>query len=231
MNTVLKNMWVRAMEHNHRNMMKLMEQDQNALFLDIGCDDGLVTTKLARAVGTKSICGVDINSVKFDEAKRRGVKCFQGDISEGLLFEDNRFDVVLANQVIEHVANIDVFLSEIFRVLKKGGYAIVSTENGSSWVNITAAVLGWQIFSLTNMSSKGLGVGNPFAMLRGKNDIASSWTHKTIFNYRGLKEIFELHGFMVENILGAGYFPLPSQVARIDVRHGHFLALKARKRG
>lgn len=225
----LKNLWVRAMDHNHRNMMALMEQNRTADFLDLGCDDGSVTVKLARAVGTASISGVDIIDAKFKDARQRGVTCFQADVTKGLPFDDGAFDVVLANQVIEHVSNIDTFISEIFRILRKGGYAIISTENGSSWSNIAAAIFGWQIFSLTNVSSKGSGIGNPFALHRGETGNVSSWTHKTIFNYRGLIEVFELHGFTVENVLGAGYFPLPSFLARIDARHGHFLAVKARK--
>lgn len=52
--------------------------------------------------------------------------------------------------MIEHVSNVDLFVSEVFRVLKKGGHAVISTENGSSWHNVFAAAMGWQIFSLTN---------------------------------------------------------------------------------
>jgi len=222
-------MWIRAMDHNHRNMMALMEQNRNAAFLDLGCDDGSVTVRLARAVGTARISGVDIIETKFVEAQERGVKCYKSDITKGLPFDDGSFDVVVANQVIEHVSNIDTFISEIFRILRRGGYAIISTENGSSWPNIAASIFGWQIFSLTNVSSKGSGIGNPFALHRGEIGNVSSWTHKTIFNYRGLKEVFELHGFTVEKVLAAGYFPFPSFLARIDARHGHFLAIKARK--
>jgi hypothetical protein len=53
--------------------------------------------------------------------------------------------------------------------------------------------------------------------------------HKFIFNYLGLKEMFEIHGFVNVEILGAGYHPLPAGLGKIDPRHAHFLALKARK--
>lgn len=230
LNEVLNKMWLKAMEHNHRNIMMLMDYDNTAKFLDLGCDDGMVTVKLSQAIGTLDIHGLDINDAKFMEAKNKGVTCFQGDITKGLPFDDNTFDVVLANQVIEHVSNIDIFISEIFRILRKNGYAVISTENGSSWSNIIAAIFGWQIFSLTNVSSLGSGVGNPLAIHRGERGNVSSWTHKTIFNYRGLKEVFELHRFTIEKIMGAGYFPLPSFIANIDPRHGHFITIKARKR-
>lgn len=50
-----------------------------------------------------------------------------------------------------------------------------------------------------------------------------------IFSYQALKEIFEVHGFKVESILGAGYFPLPSVLAKIDKMHAKWLTIKIRK--
>lgn len=43
--------------------------------------------------------------------------------------EDNTFDVVVSFQVIEHIQEDEFFLNEIFRVLKPGGMAIISTPN------------------------------------------------------------------------------------------------------
>jgi hypothetical protein len=53
-----------------------------------------------------------------------------------------------------------------------------------SW-NIFAAAMGWQIFSLTNVSAMSSGVGNPLALHHGHRRALASWTHKAIFNYRG----------------------------------------------
>jgi ubiquinone/menaquinone biosynthesis C-methylase UbiE len=131
--------------------------------------------------------------------------------------------------VIEHVSNVDLFVSEVFRVLKKGGHAVISTENGSSWHNVFAAAMGWQIFSLTNVSGLKAGLGNPFAIQRGGTPFTGTWTHKTIFNYRGLIEMFETHGFSKVTVAGAGYFPLPALLGRIDPRHSAFITVFAEK--
>lgn len=40
-------------------------------------------------------------------------------------FEDNRFDVVLCNHVLEHVNNDAIAMKEIFRVLKPGAWAVM----------------------------------------------------------------------------------------------------------
>jgi SAM-dependent methyltransferase len=134
-----------------------------------------------------------------------------------------------ANQVIEHLFNTGKFLTEIYRILRKGGYAIISTENLASWHNIFALLFGWQPFSLTNISESTLGIGNPLALHRQKKIAFSSWLHIRILAYRGLKELFEVSGFKVEKILGAGYYPLPSQFAAIDAKHSAFLTAKIRK--
>ena len=52
------------------------------------------------------------------------------------------FDVVHANQVIEHVFDLDRFVSEIKRVLAPGGRAIICTENIASWHSVAALFLG-----------------------------------------------------------------------------------------
>lgn len=137
--------------------------------------------------------------------------------------------MVHANQVIEHVADVDHFAQEVYRILKPGGHAIISTENASSWHNIFALLLGWQMFSLTNMSGKGGGIGNPFALHRGTAHEFKSWTHKTIFSLRGLSEFFGMHGFEVIKSTGAGYYPFPALLGSLDKKHSHFITILIRK--
>lgn len=43
--------------------------------------------------------------------------------------EDNSFDTVISFQVIEHIENDDLFVKEIYRVLKPGGTALIATPN------------------------------------------------------------------------------------------------------
>lgn len=222
-------MFEKAMMMNYRNILKMAGKDPSCAFLDLGCDDGKWTMCVAEQIGTKDVSGLDIVSSRLKKARKNGVRTKLADLSCKLPYNNGVFDVVHANQVIEHVPNVDMFVSEIFRVLKKGGYAIVSTENGSSWHNILAAIMGWQIFSSTNVSSKVSGIGNPLAIHKNEKHQLSSWTHKTIFNYRGLKDIFAVHGFKNGKIVGSGYYPLPAFFGRIDPRHSHFITIKAFK--
>jgi SAM-dependent methyltransferase len=197
--------------------------------LDLGCHDGEWTMQLAAKLGATEVTGVEIVDAAAQSARTRGIRVVSADLSNELPFPPAAFDLVHANQVIEHVASIDLFMMEIFRVTKPGGFVIISSENGSAWHNVFAAAMGWQIFSLTNVSAKAGAIGNPFALHRDDEPVVSSWTHKTIFNYDGFKAIFEVHGFEDVRIAGAGYHPLPAVVGKWEPRHSHFITVRARR--
>ena len=174
---MLKTFFTRIYENanqlNRRNIIALARRARTTdggrvTLLDLGCDDGVWTRKLADAVAADEMHGVEIVEEAATKAAANGVKVKQLDLSKPMTeLPSNSFDLIHANQVIEHVPSVDLFVSEVYRLLKPGGWAVVSTENGSSWHNVFAATMGWQIFSLTNVSSLKAGLGNPFAIQRG----------------------------------------------------------------
>lgn len=230
MKRFLEKIYAQAVDLNHRNIFDLFDKNKEAIFLDLGCDDGELTRLMAKSIGTSRMYGVEIIEERVKKSQENGVEVKNFDLNKNFDFEDGSVDVVHANQVIEHICNSDNFLSEIYRILKPGGYAVISTENGSSWCNIFASVLGWQIFSLTNFSNLKHGIGNPLA-LRHDGGVQSfdSWNHVRIYNIRGLKEYCEVFGFRVEEVRGAGYFPFPGFFGNLDTTHCHFMTLKIRK--
>lgn len=100
--------------------------------LDVGCHSGTFTQKLLAKVGTKKVYGVDISPGAIAAIKKR-IPFGEFKVADGinLPYEDNFFEAVFCLEMLEHVDNPIKVLSEIHRVLKKGGYAIilVPTDN------------------------------------------------------------------------------------------------------
>lgn len=229
MKHLLQNMYSNAVALNYRNIMSFFRPAPRAKFVDLGCDEGTLTLKMAKRIGTDDVYGVEIVPERAKQATAKGIKVAGFDLNGPFEYGDSTFDVVHANQVIEHLYNSDNFLAELFRILKPRGYAVISTENASSWCNLFAGLMGWQMFSLTNFSSKGQGIGNPVALHRGGEPNEASWNHVRIYNIRGLKEYFEAFGFDVRGIKGAGYFPLPGILGAVDTTHSHFITYRVEK--
>lgn len=227
----LKKLWHQAAEENNKNLTRLLEKNPKAQVLDLGCDDGeLVKKRIKKFVGSADIWGVDIDKKVLEKAKKRGIKTFRLDLNnQKLPFESNFFDVVEANQIIEHLWDTDTFLAETYRVLKPGSYFLISTENLSSWHNLFSLLLGFQAPS-QDISSK-FRPGNPFSLCQER---PRPWTaHQRVFTLFGLRKLLEGYKFKVEEIVAAGYYPLPSFLAnflvKIDPTHAAFICLKARK--
>jgi SAM-dependent methyltransferase len=155
------------------------------------------------------------------------------DLNDKLPFADDSFELVHANQVIEHVHDLDLFVTEIARVLRPGGRAIICTENLASWHNIAALMLGFMPFSLTNISSRGA-IGNPFNLASTPaGELEKSWFHTRVLTAVGLEHLLRVHDLDVVARFAAGYHPLPPRVARAlarrDVRHAAFIGVVAEK--
>lgn len=219
-----------AYVQNLNNIISCLNQNPNANLCDLGCDDGQWTMKLAEKVCTKSLFGVELVEERRSKAEAMGIAAASSDLNGPLPYRDNYFDIMHANQVIEHLSNTDLFLSEIHRTLKPGGYVIISTENLASWHNIFALVLGYMPFSLTNTTTKTAALGNPLAPHTNEEFWESAtWHHKTVFTTKGLTHLLRLHGFRIEAIKGAGYYPLGNLFATIDPFHVAFITIKAAK--
>ena len=225
-------MFAAAMELNLANVERaLRAAPAGGCLLDLGCDDGARTVACAAAARAEEAHGVEVSARAAELARRRGVLVTEADLESSLPFEDGSFDVVVSNQVLEHLVDTDCFVSEIRRLLRPGGLAVISTENLASWHNVAALVLGWQPFSLGNVTARRPGLGNPLAVHRHGEAGDASWRHVKVFSYRGLRELVEAHGLAVRALHGAGYYPLPARLARLDPRHAAFLTVVATKAG
>ena len=182
---------------------------------------------IAERLGAHEIHGLEIAADRAEIAASRGVRVSTADLNGPFPYGESAFDLVVSNQVIEHLYDTDNFVRETYRVLKPGGAAVASTENLASWHNVASLALGWQPFSLTNISQEAMAVGNPLGIHRGER--GEERGHLRVLAHRGLRELFLVHGFSVEAVLGAGYYPFPGRFARVDPRHAAFLAIRAKR--
>jgi SAM-dependent methyltransferase len=181
--------------------------------------------QLARRLGAAEIHGIEFVEPLAAQARARGVHVQSDDLNESLRYASDEFDVVHSNQVIEHLVRTDTFLREIHRVVKPSGYALVSTNNLASWHNVLSLVLGMQ--PMPSHVSDEIVLGNRFDPRRGESHPEKGFTHLRVFSFDGLGDLARLHGFRVEKLVTAGYYPFPPRVAdvlcRLDRRHGAFL--------
>ncbi len=119
--------------------------------LDVGCGGGLLCEPLARLGAT--VTGIDPAPTNVEVAKlhaaRSGlpVEYLQTRV-EDLVAEGRRFDIVLAMEVVEHVADVDLFVAECCRAVKPGGQLYMATLNRTLRAFALAIVgaeyvLGW----------------------------------------------------------------------------------------
>jgi SAM-dependent methyltransferase len=229
----MQRLWSDAEADYRAKILDALEAEPAARLLDVGCDDGAWTEIVRRklAVSPDHVSGLEVMAECAAIARARGFDVRAGDLDNDWPFEDRSFDVVHANQVIEHVKRLDHFVQETRRVLRPHGRALVCTENLASWHNVAALALGYQPFSLTNVSGR-RPIGNRFALHAGESSPLESWQHVHVLSLTALRDIFVAHGFVIEGMWGTGYHPAPgrlaSRLAALDPRHAHFIGVVAR---
>ncbi len=109
--------------------------------LDIGCGDGTNAKKLKKS--GFAVYGLDISKSAVKKAKIKNIKTKVIDLNlQKLPYKDNFFDLIWMTDVIEHVFWPDFLLSEINRVIKKGGYLYLTTPNVSWYIIRLRLLLG-----------------------------------------------------------------------------------------
>lgn len=211
-------------EERERHFIGLLDVNPQAKCIDLGCGGGEFTSRVRAAIRCDKIYGIDTWKEGLDKAKRVGVDTVAMDLDMPLGISSGTFDVATANQVIEHLNSPEIFVSETYRILKPGAYAVISTENLSSWDNLAALAVGITPFSV---QFKGVGVDNPFSAHAGERVPEDYPIHTRIFTFFGLRNFVASFGFRIEKTVGSGHLiPFGSHV---DRWHTRFITVKARK--
>lgn len=100
--------------------------------LDLGCGGGLVTAPLARMGGNVTAIDAAPDSIGAAQAytTQAGLDvAFEQTTAEALVQRGRVFDLVVALEIVEHVADVSVFLAAASALVKPGGALILSTIN------------------------------------------------------------------------------------------------------
>jgi len=222
------------------NFYSLFEKHHNAKILDCGCWDGINTKKIGELIGTNFLYGMEINKKKAKDASKNGINARVSDLNKRFPYNNNFFDVIFANHVIEHLVNVGLFVSEIYRVLKKDGYVVIGTPNLASWHNVFALFLGLQPFSGPTIKPD---YESDFGVVKNINkerlnrvflgSKSSGLDHIKVMTTKALIGLLRDFNFDITKIKAFGYYPLPPIIAKslskIDPYHGHYILVKARK--
>ena len=130
----------------HEAFIEMAEGLRPASLLDLGCDDGGWTLKLAGRLGvpTQAVFGTEIASSRVGQA-RPGFEVFELDLEKTPFpLGDQSIELVAANQVLEHLKEVFFCLAECERVLKTGGHLALGVPNLSGLVNRAYLLAGRQ---------------------------------------------------------------------------------------
>ncbi len=160
------------MKHlNFQNLIDRLEKRCEGVngkkFLDIGCATGYMLD-VAREKGCE-VYGVELSTWACTQAVKRHKNVFNKSLEE-CSFARNFFDFISMTDVLEHIDSPHIFFEELNRIIKRGGYVLITTPDNLSW---SRRCMGRKWFHFN------------------KDD------HIIFYNRKALSYISGLHGFQV----------------------------------
>ena len=116
--------------------------------LDIGCGGGLLCEPMSR-LGAE-IVGADASKTNIEVAKihaeQTGVIVdYRATTSEDLAEAGEKFDIILNMEVVEHVADVDLFMASCCEMVKPGGLMFMATINRTAKARMLAIFMAEKV--------------------------------------------------------------------------------------
>ena len=116
---------------------------KNLEILDIGCGGGLISEPIARLGG--NVTGIDASEKNIKIAslhsKENNLKITYLNKSPEQLDDEEKFDIILNLEVVEHVDNLDLYLKSCYKLLKPNGLMFTATIN-RTFTSYIKAIIG-----------------------------------------------------------------------------------------
>jgi len=155
--------------------------------LDIGC--GFGSFLQAAAPEFRECVGLDISQEACQRVRNKGFRAIEGDAELLDLGQELPFDAVVMTDLIEHIYDLDAFMTRLVAVTKPGAAVLVLTPDYNSWLRRVSGAR-WVSFKVPE--------------------------HVSFFTRRTLTELFVRHGFRILTARPAGqYAPLSFVAGRM----------------
>ncbi|OLF13146.1 ubiquinone biosynthesis methyltransferase UbiE [Actinophytocola xinjiangensis] len=150
---------IRVLEHH------LGREDlKDLVVLDLGCSTGFIADELAKAGG--QVVGIDIDEPGLVAASKRfgNAVAFLCTDGSALPFPDNSVDIVVFNQIYEHVVDPDAVMDEIRRILSPTGVAYLGLGNRLQVIepHYGLPLLSWLPYGLADRYMRAAGKGEKY---------------------------------------------------------------------
>lgn len=111
-------------------VLKRVQLSGGERVLDVGCGNGLYYEKIQDQKLDLEYVGLDLleSMIQNHPLKTEDGMLALGN-AQDMPFEDDYFDLVMANHMLHHIGDMDKALSEIRRILKPGGLLVVATNS------------------------------------------------------------------------------------------------------
>ncbi|MBO0525476.1 methyltransferase domain-containing protein [Clostridium botulinum] len=158
MSSNYKNYNKKISNENISELSNLDLKQPNIKILELGCGDASLWNKNFNYIPSNwEITLTDFSDGMLKDAKKnlgekRSRFNFKIVNAENIPFEEESFDVVIANHMLYHVPNINKALKEINRVLKSEGILFASTVGKNHMKEIREIISTFDIYSLTSES-------------------------------------------------------------------------------
>ncbi len=179
--------------------------------LDLGCGAGTTSMELFRDPDRFAVTGADVSEKALRTYLRDAANPAVRLDAQALPFATAAFDVVVSDDVVEHLVDTDAYAREIHRVLVPDGVLLLSTPNLAAWFNRIALLVGVQP-AYTEVSFEKV-FGRP------GDDIVG---HLRLFTGASIRQFLEHHGFDIPEVRGARFAAIPSRARPNDAFAARF---------
>ncbi|HPN30074.1 MAG TPA: class I SAM-dependent methyltransferase [bacterium] len=183
-------------DESQKSMIEVLKKEKllsdNIKILILGCGSGKLERSFTKQFKNIFVVGVDVSlqgvaiANLLKENSKTKIIDYLNCVGEKLPFKSETFDVVISNQVLEHVKDLKLVFQEIFRVLKNDGQTYHFCPNYRSFYEAHYKIFWFPILSKSILSS--------YLKLRGlKTDILLN--HLNLITYNNIKNIINESGF------------------------------------